>query len=134
MNFLKKRLSVRQLLYVIGVQFAGAYFSYLLVVGFWKLGIHSVHSHVLQQDCESDLTVTLLYGSLVEAGGCFTAKLVETFMEGRVSEQLLAVAGALVSGVITVLGGFFLSIFCEPRFYFLSYVCRMMACALFFFE
>lgn len=46
----------------------------------------------------------MLYGSLVEAGGCLTAKFAEHFMESRVGEQVLQFSGALLSGIITVFG------------------------------
>jgi len=114
MNFMKKRISVQQLFATIGIQFFGAYFSYMLVLGFWKLGIHSQHSHLLQKDCESDLTVTMLYGSLVEAGGCLTSKFSESFMESRVGEQVLQFTGALIAGLITVLGIHLTGMYANP--------------------
>jgi hypothetical protein len=55
---MKKQIAVQELLATIGIQFFGAYFSYLIVLCFWHLGIHSEHSHLLQKDCESDLTVS----------------------------------------------------------------------------
>lgn len=60
MNFMKKRVSVQQLFATVGIQFFGAYISYFLVMGFWRLGIHSQHLHLLEKDCESDLTVSFL--------------------------------------------------------------------------
>ncbi|KAI6241825.1 Aquaporin [Aphelenchoides fujianensis] len=103
-SFVKKQIPFGKLAAFIGVQFAAAYASYLLVVLFWRLEIHTAHRHIASKDCESDLAVTLLYGSLVEAGGCLLAKFAEVFMEPRVDERLLSLAGASLSGLITVFG------------------------------
>lgn len=46
----------------------------------------------------------MLYGSLVEAGGCLTGKFAEHFMESCVGEQVLQFSGALLNGIITVFG------------------------------
>lgn len=46
--------------------------------------------------------VTMLYGSLVEAGGCLTAKFAEHFMENRFDERILQFLGALLNAVLTV--------------------------------
>ncbi|KAI6190809.1 Aquaporin [Aphelenchoides bicaudatus] len=113
-DFMKKRVAIQELLITIAVQFSGAYFSYLLVLAFWKIGVHSEHLHLLEKDCESDLTVTLLYGSLVEAGGCLLSKFAEHFMESRVSEQILRFSGALLSGIITVFGIHLTGMYANP--------------------
>lgn len=56
----------------------------------------------------------MLYGSMVEAGGCFLAKFAEKFMESRVGEQVLQFSGALLSGVITVFGIHLTGMYANP--------------------
>ncbi|KAI6197788.1 hypothetical protein M3Y94_01266300 [Aphelenchoides besseyi] len=114
LSFIKKQISLQKLGTFILTQFSAAYFSYLLVLVFWRLGVHSIHRRVAEKDCESDLAVTLLYGSLVEAGGCLVSKFAEVYMEPRINEKFLSFCGALFAGILTVLGIHLTGMYANP--------------------
>lgn len=98
-------MSARRLVSVLSVQFAAGYISYLIARQFWSMGIHPQHLEILNEECGTDLTVTVIYGSLVEAVGCFTGKAAEIFLEERIlNEKQLIVIRAVVAGIITILG------------------------------
>lgn len=104
-GFIKNTVSARRLFSILGVQFAAGYISYLVARQFWSVGIHPQHLEVLNEECGADLTVTVVYGSLVEAVGCFAGKAAEIFLEERIiNEKQLVVVRAVVAGVITILG------------------------------
>lgn len=69
------------------------------------MGIHPQHLEILNEECGADLTVTVIYGSLVEATGCFSAKAAEVFLESRMlNKRQLTVIQAFIAGIITILG------------------------------
>lgn len=92
---------------ILSIQFIAGYTSYLIARQFWSLGIHPQHVEVLNEECGGDLAVTVIYGSLVEAAGCFAAKAAEVFLEQQlISKRQLSVIQATVAGIITILGMF----------------------------
>ncbi|CAD5220855.1 unnamed protein product [Bursaphelenchus xylophilus] len=114
-GFIKKQVSAQKLFAFVGIQFLAAYLSYVFVLGFWKLGMHPKHSEFLHEDCESDLSVTMLFGSLVEAGGLIANKLAEVYLEGKiVTQRILQFAIALVAALVTVLGIFYTGMYANP--------------------
>lgn len=94
---------------ILAVQFSAGYFSYIIARKFWSLGMHPFHLEALEEECSADLTVTVIYGSLVEAGGCLAAKTAEVFLEEKIiNEKHIIAIQAVVSGIITILGEIFL--------------------------
>ncbi|KAK0414510.1 hypothetical protein QR680_011470 [Steinernema hermaphroditum] len=63
---------------VFTAQLAAAYLSFYLARTFWRLGVHPLHTELLEADhCDADLTVAILTGSVVEFMATFSAKAVE---------------------------------------------------------
>ncbi|CAD5215050.1 unnamed protein product [Bursaphelenchus okinawaensis] len=114
-GFFKKQISVQKLFAFVGIQFTAAYLSYIFVLGFWKIGLHPKHLELLKENCESDLSVTMLVGSLVEAGGLIANKLAEVYMEQKiVAKQILQFTIALVAALVTVVGIFYTGMYANP--------------------
>jgi len=114
-GFIKNTVSARRLFSILGVQFVAGYISYLIARQFWSVGIHPQHLEVLNEECGADLTVTVVYGSLVEAVGCFAGKAAEIFLEERIiNEKQLVVVRAVVAGVITILGIHLTGMYANP--------------------
>ncbi|TKR75855.1 hypothetical protein L596_017090 [Steinernema carpocapsae] len=80
---------------VFAAQLVAAYLSFYLARGFWRLGIHPMHTELLEADhCDADLTVAIWTGAVVEFLAVFTAKAVEHILkrygnEDSFSEMLL---------------------------------------------
>uniref|UniRef100_A0A914Y2G1 Aquaporin n=1 Tax=Panagrolaimus superbus TaxID=310955 RepID=A0A914Y2G1_9BILA len=114
-GFMKGVESGRRVITILAVQFSAGYFSYIVARRFWSLGMHPFHLQALEEECSADLTVTVIYGSLVEAGGCLAAKTAEVFLEEKVvNENQIIVLQAIVSGIITILGIHLTGMYANP--------------------
>uniref|UniRef100_A0A7E4W0H1 Aquaporin n=1 Tax=Panagrellus redivivus TaxID=6233 RepID=A0A7E4W0H1_PANRE len=114
-GFIQGTVTLRRLASLLTVQFIAGYTSYLIARAFWSFGIHAIHLEALEGECGADLTVTVIYGSLVEAGGLITAKAAEVFLEQRIlNEKQLSFIQAVVAGVITVLGIHLTGMYANP--------------------
>ncbi|KAL3092883.1 hypothetical protein niasHT_030072 [Heterodera trifolii] len=86
-------------------QLASSYASWLLSRQFFALNLHSQHINAFEEECSADLTVAILYGSIVEAFGLFAGKFADFCIEKRALSPTHAnVINAICSGTITILG------------------------------
>jgi hypothetical protein len=100
---------------VLSVQFMAAYAAYLGTRLFWSLGVHPAHLTVLHEECTADLTVAVVYGSLVEAVGTFVNKASEIVFEHHpLTARYISIAMALLSGLVTVLGIHLTGMYANP--------------------
>ncbi|KAI1713712.1 aquaporin-11 [Ditylenchus destructor] len=113
---LKGKRSLGKFATLLGFQFVAAYFSFLVARTFWRMGLHPQHIDMWQSEqCSADLTVTILYGSIVEAIGLISSKVAEKFFERRLlSSNQTTLACALTSGLITVLGIHLTGMYANP--------------------
>uniref|UniRef100_A0AC35FTJ9 Aquaporin n=1 Tax=Panagrolaimus sp. PS1159 TaxID=55785 RepID=A0AC35FTJ9_9BILA len=114
-GFMKGVESGVRVITILAVQFSAGYFSYIIARKFWSLGMHPFHLEALEEECSADLTVTVIYGSLVEAGGCLAAKTAEVFLEEKIiNEKHIIAIQAVVSGIITILGIHLTGMYANP--------------------
>nr|CAD2178065.1 unnamed protein product [Meloidogyne enterolobii] len=86
-------------------QFAAGYFSYFVSKTFYSFGLHFKHIEALEDNCSSDLTVAIIYGSVVEAIGLLGCKIAEHFIdETLIDEKYVTIVLSAISGLITILG------------------------------
>uniref|UniRef100_A0A915PEK6 Battenin n=1 Tax=Meloidogyne floridensis TaxID=298350 RepID=A0A915PEK6_9BILA len=86
-------------------QFAAGYFSYFVSKTFYSFGLHFKHLEALEGNCSSDLTVAIIYGSVVEAIGLLSCKIAEHFIdETLIDEKYVTIVLSAISGLITILG------------------------------
>uniref|UniRef100_A0A914NPF8 Aquaporin n=1 Tax=Meloidogyne incognita TaxID=6306 RepID=A0A914NPF8_MELIC len=86
-------------------QFAAGYFSYFVSKTFYSFGLHFKHIEALEGNCSSDLTVAIIYGSVVEAIGLLSCKIAEHFIdETLIDEKYVTIVLSAISGLITILG------------------------------
>uniref|UniRef100_A0A1I7ZH76 Aquaporin n=1 Tax=Steinernema glaseri TaxID=37863 RepID=A0A1I7ZH76_9BILA len=92
---------------VFAAQFAAAYVSFYLARTFWRLGVHPLHTELLEADhCDADLTVTIWKGAVVEFLATFSAKAVEYLCKRYHSEDsfLFMLVNCSFSGYACTLG------------------------------
>ncbi|CAK5087643.1 unnamed protein product [Meloidogyne enterolobii] len=84
-----------------------SYFSYFVSKTFYSFGLHFKHLEALEDNCSSDLTVAIIYGSVVEAIGLLGCKIAEHFIdETLIDEKYVTTVLSAISGLITILGMF----------------------------
>uniref|UniRef100_A0A183BVY3 Aquaporin n=1 Tax=Globodera pallida TaxID=36090 RepID=A0A183BVY3_GLOPA len=104
-NYLRGRHTVIYSSLLLAVQFIAAYASWLISKQFFALNLHPQHVNAFDEECSADLTVAIIYGSIVEALGLFASKLAEFCIDERILPPNGAtLINALCSGLITILG------------------------------
>jgi len=115
-SYLRGRNTIRRAGSLLAVEFVAGYCSYLLARAFWKMGAHRSHLEILHRDCSSDLTTTIMFGSMVEAVGLLANKAASLMYEKHLltKSNYLTAASALTSGLITVIGIHLTGMYANP--------------------
>ncbi|CEF68001.1 Aquaporin-like domain-containing protein [Strongyloides ratti] len=87
-------------------QFLAGLASFKLAKYWWSFEFHPIYNEMIsKQNCESDLTVTLIYGMFVEAMGVISAKYIGSILEKYINDETWNIfLNAISSGIICVLG------------------------------
>ncbi|PAV85050.1 hypothetical protein WR25_04491 [Diploscapter pachys] len=112
----RKSKAVRRAVYVFLAQLSAAYLSYYFARSFWKLGLHPLHSELLEEnECSTDLTVALTVGCLIEGLATFVGKAFEHYSSQYTDNEVYcSIANCVFSGFICALGILYTGMYANP--------------------
>uniref|UniRef100_A0AC35U9I3 Aquaporin n=1 Tax=Rhabditophanes sp. KR3021 TaxID=114890 RepID=A0AC35U9I3_9BILA len=103
---MQKKRPWKWLTIILGAQFLGGYLSFGIAKGWWSLAFHPDYHEMLQRtSCEADLTVSVMYGMIVEFLGVICGTKIGQFIEKQSLDSFsTTLISASASGIICVVG------------------------------
>uniref|UniRef100_A0A0K0F723 Aquaporin n=1 Tax=Strongyloides venezuelensis TaxID=75913 RepID=A0A0K0F723_STRVS len=91
---------------LLSTQFLAGLTSFRLAKYWWSLKFHPIYDEIIgKENCEADLTVTLIYGMVIEAMGVICSKYIENLLEKYINDEMWNIIfNSISSGIICIMG------------------------------